>query len=233
MRGRSCCPDRRGSATRCHRASEAMAEAGVCQYSASRRRSAICTCRGPGGSPRQTIWTGTPGWRWVSLAPGREMVKDKQIHVAVGVVEYYQLPDGGWAVVSSSAINVPRVFCRRCLTLVQDPPEAGSCITCGASEPEYSILTLSEPTGYRSSFWPRDYEQLEDSYSWASAPRLALDRADEHPPVLNAVVRSAKAQAVSVVTATAADRSPLLGRSRHGPRLLRPGWSGRRPLLVR
>jgi hypothetical protein len=59
-------------------------------------------------------------------------------------------------------------------------------------------MTLCEPAGYRSSFRPRDYEQLEDSYSWASAPRLALD---ERPPglrVLNAVVRSANAEVVSV-----------------------------------
>lgn len=134
------------------------------------------------------------------FAPGREMVKDKQIHIAVGVIDLYQRTDGTWAEGGQPLGHErPAGVCRRCLTLHPDPAEGATvCPTCAADEREYNVMTLCEPAGYRSSFRPRDYEQLEDSYSWASAPRLALDASSPGIRVLNAVVRSAKAEVVSV-----------------------------------
>jgi len=131
------------------------------------------------------------------FAPGSEVVKDKAIHTAVGVVDLMQTGGGRW-IEREDPLGEPRDtgVCRACLAITDDACD--TCPTCSATAPDFVRLDLVQPSGYRTSFNPRDYEQLGDPVSRASQPRLALPVV---PPrvVENAEVRVAgNADVVSV-----------------------------------
>ncbi len=71
------------------------------------------------------------------------------------------------------------------------------CPHCSAGAPDFARVTLAEPLGYRTSYWPRDYEQLGDPTARASQPRLVLnDVAGEK--YANALIRSANGEILAV-----------------------------------
>ncbi|PRY29289.1 DEAD/DEAH box helicase [Pseudosporangium ferrugineum] len=131
------------------------------------------------------------------FAPGSEVVKDKAIHTAVGVVDYIQRPDGSWAQSNDDPLGplTAAGICHSCLGVAKVLSD--TCPHCGASAPEYTQVQLAEPLGYRTSYWPRDYEQLGDPSARATQPRLALDEA---PDIKcdNALVRSANGEILAV-----------------------------------
>ncbi|MFF0229758.1 DEAD/DEAH box helicase [Micromonospora sp. NPDC005254] len=164
------------------------------------------------GFPTQVrvLYTGRPrGWEEPStldrdagiaiseFAPGSEIVKDKSVHTAVGVVDYLRRPDGSWQESAEDPLGEPRLagICRSCLGVTNDPVE--KCPHCGAGEPEFAQLSLAEPLGYRASYWPRDYEQLGEPTARASQPRLALDETADRT-YENAVVRSTNSEILAV-----------------------------------
>ncbi|HEY3545168.1 MAG TPA: DEAD/DEAH box helicase [Propionicimonas sp.] len=131
------------------------------------------------------------------FAPGSEIVKDKRIHTAVGVADFYQRANGTWTE-GDDAIG-PRTaagVCRACLAITYSASEL--CPTCGASAPDYAVVDLVEPTGYRTSFVARDYEQLGDPVARAAQPRLALPAAGGGVRGENAWILAANAEVVSV-----------------------------------
>jgi Lhr-like helicase len=128
------------------------------------------------------------------FAPGSELVKDKAIHTAVGVVDYYQRTDGTWA--QGDDPLGPRFtagLCRSCLGITLG--EQAACSTCNAVEPLFQTDVLAEPLGYRTSYRPRNYEQLSEPISRAGQPRLVLER-PESVVVENSVLRSENAEVV-------------------------------------
>jgi hypothetical protein len=131
------------------------------------------------------------------FAPGSEVVKDKAIHTAVGVVDPMQTASGGW-IDRGDPLGTPvdAGLCRSCLGLTELPGDR--CPTCGAEAPDFNRLQLVEPTAYRTSYSPRDYEQLGEPASRASQPRLVLPETAPHL-VQNAELRAtANAEIVAV-----------------------------------
>ncbi|WP_406037354.1 DEAD/DEAH box helicase [Micromonospora sp. NBC_00898] len=131
------------------------------------------------------------------FAPGSEVVKDKSVHTAVGVVAYMQRPDGTWQESPDDPLGPlsEAGICQSCLGIATTPVD--KCPHCGAGAPDFAQVTLAEPLGYRTSYWPRDYEQLGDPTARASQPRLALDDvADEK--YANALIRSANGEILAV-----------------------------------
>ena len=107
------------------------------------------------------------------FAPGSEVVKDKAIHTAVGVVDYVQTASGYW--LSSPDPLGPTTtagWCRSCLAITFQPEDA--CPTCLAVAPDFLVTEPRRARGYRTSYRPRDYEQLGDPASRASQPRLSI-----------------------------------------------------------
>ncbi|WP_087508039.1 DEAD/DEAH box helicase [Cellulomonas iranensis] len=131
------------------------------------------------------------------FAPGAELVKDKRIHTAVGVVDMRQRTNGTWYE-GDEPLSPRRAagVCRSCLAL-SDAPGA-SCSVCGATAPEYEVVDTAEPAGYRTSFKARDYEQLGDPTARASQPRMTIGEAEYVERDQNALVRWANTEIVSL-----------------------------------
>ena len=115
----------------------------------------------------------------VDYAPGSEVVKDKQVHTAVGLVGYR--PQG--SVVGTVADPVGPssgiTMCRVCGSAgrADDPYARLSCATCGATAPDYAGMFLAEPVGFRSSFHPEDFEGSFTRSARATTPRISPDLA--------------------------------------------------------
>ncbi|MFV2122943.1 DEAD/DEAH box helicase [Micromonospora sp. LOL_013] len=131
------------------------------------------------------------------FAPGSELVKDKSIHTAVGVVAYMQRPDGAWLESPDDPLGPlwTAGMCQSCLGIATTHAE--KCPHCGAVAPDFTQVALAEPLGYRTSYRPRDYEQLGDPTARASQPRLAMDDV-EYRKHANALIRSATGEIISV-----------------------------------
>src|SRR5690606_32719588 len=124
------------------------------------------------------------------FAPGAEVVKDKAVHTAVGVVDYIQLSDGGWIQHPDPLGPRSRAgVCHACLGISSH--EGDCCPDCGSLPPRYATVDLAEPAGYRTSYRPRDYEQLSEPTAPSSQPRLATIDGDYLPRDGNALICSA------------------------------------------
>lgn len=108
------------------------------------------------------------------FAPGSEIVKDKQVHVAVGLVAYVN---------SAGSVRTIRPFdqiatlgsCPTCLT-VQATYAAGECPVCNSTE--YEPLRTVEPRGYRTSYQPRPYEFVRSAGVGRSIPKVGFGPTD-------------------------------------------------------
>ena len=76
-----------------------------------------------------------------------------------------------------------------------EPKDA--CPTCLAVAPDFLVTELAEPRGYRTSYRPRDYEQLGDPASRASQPRLSIPVSTEQSH-LNVKLRFGNAEIAAV-----------------------------------
>ncbi len=116
--------------------------------------------------------------------------------MAVGVVDYQQTPGGTW--VTGADPLGPRSqigLCNACLSVTHQ--ETDTCPTCSAQAPLFAQAPVAEPAGSRTSYRPRDYEQLSDPTARASQPRLALPAtaSEQHR---NSTVTFANAEIVAV-----------------------------------
>jgi ATP-dependent helicase YprA (DUF1998 family) len=132
------------------------------------------------------------------FAPGSELVKDKAIHTVIGVVDLYQRANGSWAEGDDPLGDIaPAGLCKSCLSIDTRAAVGDAvCTVCGATAPDYQVIDLAHPLGYRTSFKPRNYEQLSEPTSRAGQPRASVTDATELAPYANAAVRAANAEVV-------------------------------------
>lgn len=108
------------------------------------------------------------------FAPGSELVKDKQVHVAVGLAAYTF--ERGFAR-SIKAYSGPTSLgaCSACLTVSPTPEEIdaerASCPVCG--ELEFAVMDVIEPLGFRTSYEPRQYEFVRRAGVGRTIPKVA------------------------------------------------------------
>jgi DEAD/DEAH box helicase domain-containing protein len=107
------------------------------------------------------------------FAPGAETVKDGLIHTSIGVVDY--VPGAGRIDEVPNPLGPARPIglCRACRAVDDSDVPGGACPVCGAVDPDFKIIRLSQPlgfcTGYRSS---RDFDGV---FEWS--PRASNARA--------------------------------------------------------
>ncbi|MFI5845609.1 DEAD/DEAH box helicase [Catenuloplanes sp. NPDC051500] len=135
------------------------------------------------------------------FAPGAEVVKDKSIHIAVGVASYVQSANGFWSLSPEDPLGPqPQAHagvCQQCLGITTaDTPV---CPYCSAGAPSFAQVAIAEPIGYRTSYLPRDYEQMGEMTARAAQPRLVMGEYDEKG-YANAWIRSATGKIMSVNT---------------------------------
>ena len=128
------------------------------------------------------------------FAPGAEVVRDKAVHVAVGVAAW--APRGGRVVADPGPSNVTEAvsICRTCLYLGRGPAEHDVCPICHEVAPKFGTIDLAAPKGFRTDFIPKDFE---GSFEWrprALTPRIAPEGLDEVAPVTigRATVRTSR-----------------------------------------
>lgn len=107
------------------------------------------------------------------FAPASETVKDKAIHTAIGVANYYMR--GGQLVHDSDPLGPGTEIgvCGDCQALDTLPEARISCPTCGRSE-KYRRMRLSEPHGFRTDY--SSGRAFDGQFEWtprASRPRMS------------------------------------------------------------
>ncbi|MFG2043994.1 DEAD/DEAH box helicase [Dactylosporangium sp. NPDC048998] len=178
--------------------SEALTQAGVLPMFGFPTQSRVLYTEHPRSWEEPKTLDRDAGVAISEFAPGAEVVKDKAIHTAVGVVDFRQLANGKW-IEGSEALGSPSQagLCRACLGVTEDPTLT-RCPVCESEAPDFTQVELAEPAGYRTSFRSRDYEQLGDPTAHAAQPRLSLapdvyERRDG-----NAFVRSTYGEIIAV-----------------------------------
>lgn len=110
------------------------------------------------------------------FAPGGEVVKDKRLHTAIGLVHYDKRGSSWRASAHPEGPTTSIGACRACsATQVEDPPDA--CPACGATEPDYRRFDVCEPDGFRSEYAGRDYDGTYESTARAGHARITVDQA--------------------------------------------------------
>jgi ATP-dependent helicase YprA (DUF1998 family) len=109
------------------------------------------------------------------FAPGSETVKDGLVHVAAGVVDYR--PSGAGVIEVPDPLG-PRMrvgLCRQCQAVDGSPMPAPTCPVCFAAAPDYDLVDLSEPKGFRTLFGTaRDFDGLFEWTPRASRPKVVV-----------------------------------------------------------
>lgn len=132
------------------------------------------------------------------FAPGSQTIKDKRLHTAVGVVEFYPsrgrtqaangfsppLPDPN----DESVAICPD--CRSAETRANDGSEIAPCKVCGSRGESAPLIDAREPKGFFTDFAPRDYHGVFDWNPSATIPTLAFET---YPPDEKDVANSAVA----------------------------------------
>jgi Lhr-like helicase len=113
----------------------------------------------------------------IDYAPGAETIRDKQVHTAVGLASYR--PAGPRVISDPAPLGLPHriTLCRRCGSVRRrqagDSPAV--CGECSASAPDFAALDLAEPSGFRTSFRPQDFEGSFTRSARATTPRVVPD----------------------------------------------------------
>ncbi len=117
------------------------------------------------------------------FAPGSEVVKDKQVHQAIGVVGYTRR--GNQLVKSGNPLepSVPISVCGCCGSVGRIPNVGArnTCATCGS--PDYREMRLAEPAGFRTDFMPDDFEGSFTRSARGTSPRATPDGSLTHAEV--------------------------------------------------
>ena len=172
------------------------------------------------------------------FAPGSELVKDKTLYTAIGLLEYKRQGRRPVEVDDPIGPIEPLGLSAKCLSVSRVASATASCPTCGEVA-EFRVVQAASPLGFRSDFRGQDYD---GSFEWsarASFPRLTVtgDLAATDPTGA-ALVRSGKGEIISVNNNRGADfRFAKAGRelARHdqrrppggqAPSLLAWSWQG-------
>jgi hypothetical protein len=139
------------------------------------------------------------------FAPGSQIVKDKALHTAIGVVELRPGPRGpivepGLFPPLPMANDDPLGICTACQAVVPvaalpAPPRGGAmpalvhCDVCQAHEPTVRLLDAREPTGFFTDLEPEDFEGTFEWTPRATRPTLSVNAAGATPRrVANTIV---------------------------------------------
>ena len=109
------------------------------------------------------------------FAPASETVKDGLIHTAIGVVDYQ--PQGNAVVEQPNPLGPPLLIglCRRCQAVDGSQNPAQACPVCGAAPPDYDLVSLSQPRGFRTWFGSsRDFDGVFEWTARASRPKVGV-----------------------------------------------------------
>jgi hypothetical protein len=148
------------------------------------------------------------------FAPGSQIVKDKAMHTAIGVVE---LRPAGRGVVSYPGLTPPLPdgnpsplgICSECQAVAPVPalPEPPSsdrvpapirCEVCRAAEPTVRVLDAREPRGFFTDLEPQDFD---GSFEWtprATRPTLSIRASGTPQTIANATVTALTDDILSV-----------------------------------
>lgn len=109
------------------------------------------------------------------FAPSSETVKDGLIHTAIGVVDYQ--PQGAAVIERAGPLGPPLALglCRRCQAVDGAVPPGAQCPACGAGAPDYDVIQLSQPRGFRTWYGAsRDFDGVFEWTPRASRPKIGV-----------------------------------------------------------
>jgi hypothetical protein len=122
------------------------------------------------------------------FAPGSEVVKDKAIHVAVGVAAWEPASPQPRLVPDSLGPRETVDYCRVCLYLQPaDPnePAPDACPSCGRPAPSFNRIELASPRGFRSDWRPQDYDGEFEWVPGTGAARLSPRQSEARREIAN------------------------------------------------
>ena len=133
-----------------------------------------------------------------AFAPGAEIVRDKRVHTALGVVNLHPAPRGqartspGLYPPLEEDNPRPLGVCSHCRAIHEDELLAGQvgstveCPTCGESS--LRVLDAREPRHFYSTGKPRNYNGFFEIRGFTSRPTLAVMNGEEVTGPFNAVL---------------------------------------------
>ena len=110
-----------------------------------------------------------------TFAPGGQVVKDKQLHTAVGFVAYDLKGTKAVAVPDPLGPSTPLSVCSECLDVALHS-SAETCAVCGAA---VNTFPLHQPLGFRTTYDPVDYRDENDDVTRVSDTSLSVVRPPE------------------------------------------------------
>jgi Lhr-like helicase len=128
------------------------------------------------------------------FAPGSELVKDKAQHLVVGLVDYDR---SGNVLPNPEGPLVEAAVCTACSAAHLDHIGT-ACSVCGASGDQFRRMDVAQPLGFRTSYWPRDYNGRRGSRTFATRPRLSVATGLDWDSLGNLKYSSGKASLVAV-----------------------------------
>ena len=128
------------------------------------------------------------------FAPGNELVQDKAQHVVVGLVHYDRR---GRVLPAPEGLLIEAAVCTSC-SAAHLERIGESCSVCGATDDAYRRMQVAQPLGFRTSYWPRDYNGRRGSRTFATRPRLAVATGLDWTRVGDLQFSGGKADLVSV-----------------------------------
>lgn len=116
-----------------------------------------------------------------AFAPGAEVVKDGQVHTAVGFAAYDLR---GTRAVPRDPLGpmIPILRCRGCGTVSiahNDDANPSLCLICGG---DIQAIPLHQPLGFRTDYSPQDFDDTNESVATASGAELAVNPEDGPTP---------------------------------------------------
>ena len=106
------------------------------------------------------------------FAPCAETVKDGIIHTSVGVVDYQ--PQGRRVAELPNPLGppLPVGLCRHCQAIDTSQVPGPTCPVCGSGTPEYNVINLAQPKGFRT--WFGGSHDFDGTFEWT--PRASRSK---------------------------------------------------------
>jgi DEAD/DEAH box helicase domain-containing protein len=104
-----------------------------------------------------------------AFAPGAHVVRDGQLHTAVGFADY-EIKGRTAAPIDPLGLAVPVASCEECHAVLVRP--RGDI--CSACQGTLRSFALYQPRGFRTSYQPKDYDDENDNSSSPGPPALAV-----------------------------------------------------------
>ena len=116
------------------------------------------------------------------FSPGAEVVNEGLVHTCVGFAAY-SVQGSHVIPVDPMGKEVSLLRCKECLdiSLPQEGMVSVSCKVCGGILDQ---LPLFQPLGFRTSYHPRDFDDLSEGTANVGAPQLGVHPSDPNPKVV-------------------------------------------------